>query len=70
MSGCVLFRKGLRFVRAYPNGVAPSSPGLVGIGDLPWVEKKMNDLYPNGVAPFAPPSGRNPVGVGIAFRII
>ena len=39
--------------RAYPNGVSSSSPGLVAIGDLPWVEKEMNGLYPNGVASVA-----------------
>ena len=44
-----------------------SSPGLVAIGDLPWVEAETKDIYPNGVAPAAAPSGRNPVGVEIAF---
>ena len=38
--GCVLFRKRWRFAHAYPNGVSPSSPGLVAIGDLPWVKRK------------------------------
>ena len=53
--------------RAYPNGVSSRSPGLIAIGDLPWVEKKMNGLYPNGVAPFVALSGRNPVGVVVAL---
>ena len=31
---------------AYPNGVSPVSPGLVAIGDLPWVEAQIEWFLP------------------------
>ena len=54
-------------IASYPNGVPSHSPGLVAIGDLPWVNETNAVSTPTGLRQPRRHGGRNPVGVEIAF---